>query len=317
MMEGLTHRQHLLQANNDMNIKERILELKKERNAVILAHNYQIGEVQDIADHVGDSLGLSRIAAKVDADVILFAGVYFMGETAKILAPNKTVIIPDKNAGCPLANMIVGRELRTLKEKHPNAVVVCYVNSSADIKAESDYCCTSANAVNVVNSIPKDKEIIFVPDKNLGRYVEIQSGRKLIRWQGYCPTHQRILPEHILKRRDEYPDAPVVAHPECSEEVLEHADHICSTTGMIEFSKNSNSDNIIVCTEIGMIHRLKKDVPDKNFVPVTELADCPNMKLNNPEKILWALEDMEYQVEVPVDVAQKAQTAIQRMVEIG
>jgi quinolinate synthase len=293
-----------------------ILKLKEERKAIILAHNYQIGEVQDIAEFVGDSLGLSQQAAKTDAEMIVFCGVNFMAETAKILSPEKTVLMPDLNAGCAMANMITLRQLKEMKKKHPGVVVVSYVNTTAEIKAESDYCCTSANAVKVVQSIPKEKEILFIPDKYLGDYTSKQANRKMILWEGYCPTHRRILTEDILKKKALYPKAEVLVHPECTPDVIAMADKVLSTSGICRYAKESNSGEFIIGTEIGILHRLNKENPDKKFYPASSLADCPNMKLNNLEKILWSLEDMIYEVEVPGDIAQRAKRSIDRMLEI-
>jgi len=293
-----------------------ILKLKEERKAIILAHNYQIGEAQDIAEFVGDSLGLSQQAAKTDAEMIVFCGVNFMAETAKILSPEKTVLMPDLNAGCAMANMITLRQLKEMKKKHPEAVVVCYVNTTAEIKAESDYCCTSANAVKVVQAIPKEKEILFIPDKYLGDYASKQANRKMILWEGYCPTHRRILTEDILKKKALYPKAEVLVHPECTPDVIAMADKVLSTSGICKWAKESNSEDFIIGTEIGILHRLKKENPDKKFYPASSLADCHSMKLNNLEKILWSLEDMVYEVEVPTDIAQKAKKSIDRMLEI-
>ncbi|KPK99465.1 MAG: quinolinate synthetase [candidate division Zixibacteria bacterium SM23_73_3] len=293
-----------------------ILKLKEERKAIVLAHNYQIGEVQDIAEFVGDSLGLSQQAAKTDAEVIVFCGVHFMAETAKILSPNKTVLMPDLNAGCAMANMITPRQLKEMKKKHPEAVVVTYVNTTAEIKAESDYCCTSANAVKVVQSIPQEKEILFIPDKYLGDFASRQANRKMILWEGYCPTHRRILAEDILKKKAQYPKAEVLVHPECTPDVIAMADKVLSTSGICRYAKESNSGEFIIGTEIGILHRLQKENPQKKFYPASNLADCSNMKLNNLEKILWSLEDMLYPVEVPPDIARRAKRSIDRMLEI-
>ena len=302
--------------SNGQKLVEDILKLKKERKAIILAHNYQSPEVQDIADFSGDSLGLSQEASKTEAEIIIFCGVHFMAETAAILCPDKTVLMPDLNAGCPMANMISLRQLRELKKKHLQATVVTYVNSKAEIKAESDYCCTSSNAIKVVQSIPADEEIIFIPDKYLGSYVASQTKRELVLWQGYCPTHRRILPEDILKKKALYPKAEVLVHPECIPEVIAMADKVLSTTGICKYAKESNSEEFIIGTEIGILHKLKKENPGKRFYPASELADCPNMKLNNLEKILWSLQDLVYKVEVPEDIARKAKRSIDRMLEI-
>jgi quinolinate synthase len=293
-----------------------ILKLKDQRKAIILAHNYQLGEVQDIADFVGDSLDLSRQAANTNAEVIVFCGVGFMAETAKILSPDKTVLMPDLNAGCAMANMITLRQLKEMKRRHPEAVVVCYVNTTAEIKAESDYCCTSANAVKVVKSIPEEKEILFIPDKYLGDYASRQANRKMILWEGFCPTHRRILAEDILKKKAQYPKAEVLVHPECTPDVIAMADKVLSTSGICRYAKESNSEEFIIGTEIGILHRLKKENPQKHFYPASLLAECSNMKLNNLEKILWSLEDMVYPIEVPPEIAQRAKRSIDRMLEI-
>ena len=295
----------------------RIQELKRERNAVILAHNYQRPEVQDAADITGDSLGLSRQAAKTDAEVILFCGVGFMAETAAILSPDKTVLIPDRHAGCPMANMVTVRELRDAKAKHPDAVVVCYVNSTAEVKAESDYCCTSANAVAVLEAIPADKPVLFVPDMSLGDWAAKQSGREVILWPGYCPTHHRILAEHVRAAKAEHPEAMVLAHPECLRDVVELADHVCSTSGMLTFCRDSDAREFIIATESGMLHPLRKENPDKRFYPASPLSDCPNMKLTTLEKMVWSLEDMVWQVTVPKETADRARLALERMVALG
>ena len=296
---------------------QKILKLKKERDAIILAHNYQIGEVQDIADYTGDSLGLSIEASKITAQVILFCGVRFMAETAAIICPGKTVIMPDENAGCPMANMITVRQLRELKMQHPQAKVVCYVNTTAAIKAECDICCTSANAVKVINSIPKDVPIIFVPDQSLGDYVSKKCGREMILWGGYCPTHHRILAQDIINARKEHPEAEVMVHPECTADVIELADQALSTSGMRRYANETNAGELIVGTEVGLLHSLRKDNPDKKFYPASKLADCPNMKLNNLEKILWSLEDMVYEIIVPEDIRLKAWKAIEKMLELS
>ena len=298
-------------------LEERLLELKRQRKAVILVHNYQRGEVQDVADFTGDSLGLSQQAAKTDADVILFCGVHFMAETAKIICPDKTVLIPDQHAGCPMADMITARELAEAKAKHPDAVVVCYVNSTAEIKAMSDYCCTSANAVRVVDAVPSDREVLFVPDRSLGDYVAKQLGRELILWPGYCPTHHRILADDVQRLQAEHPDAVFVCHPECTAPVIALADEVASTSGMLRFCAESPATTFIIGTEVGLLHRLEKENPDKTFLAVSPLADCPNMKLNTIEKMVWALEDMVYEVTVPEDVAAQAKRAIDRMLELA
>ena len=299
-----------------MSITEKIRKLKTERRAVILAHNYQIPEVQDIADFVGDSLGLSIQASRTDAAVIVFCGVHFMAETAKILSPQKTVLLPDEHAGCPMANMIDGRQLRALKEKHPGAKVLCYVNTSAEVKAECDLCCTSANAVTMVQKALKDeREIIFVPDQYLADYVSGQTGRKFIIWNGFCPTHARILPQDIARAKALHSAAEVIAHPECTPEVRRLADRVASTEGMCRYVKETKAREIIVGTEIGIIHRLKKENPEKAFYPASERAVCPNMKRITLEKVLWALEDMRPEIDVPSEIASKARRCIERMLE--
>ncbi len=251
--------------NRDAKLQDNIRLLKKESNAVILAHNYQLAEIQDIADFTGDSLELSQKAAATDADVIVFCGVHFMAETASILCPDKTVLLPDINAGCPMANMITAEALREKKREYPRATVVCYVNSTADVKAESDICCTSANAVRVIESISAP-EIIFVPDQYLGDYVASKTGRKMILWPGFCPTHIRIKPQDIIRLREEYPRAKVVVHPECRPEVTALADEVLSTGGICRFARETDAREIIIGTEMGILHRLRKENPDKKFL---------------------------------------------------
>ncbi|MCG2678221.1 quinolinate synthase NadA [bacterium] len=298
------------------NLAEKILELKKKRNAIILAHNYQIGEVQDVADYLGDSLGLSRQAAKTDAEVIVFCGVHFMAETAAILCPDKIVLMPDISAGCPMADMIDKERLKALKRKHPKATVVSYVNTPAEVKAESDICCTSANAVKLIKSL-KSQEIIFTPDKYLAHYITTKTDKRIIPWDGFCPTHIRILPEDIKKQKKKYPKALVLVHPECTPEVIRLSDRALSTEGMCKYAKESNTSQIIVGTEIGLLHRLRKENPGKKFYPASELAICPSMKLTTLEKVLWSLEDMKEQVIVPEEIRIKAKKAIDRMLEIS
>lgn len=297
-------------------VAKKIKELKKKHNAVILAHNYQLPEVQDIADYHGDSLELSRKAAKTEASVIVFCGVYFMAETASIICPDKTIIMPDTNAGCPMANMIKPEDMRHLRQKHPDAVVVGYVNTSAEVKAELDYCCTSTNAVAVVNALKDKKEIIFVPDKYLADFVSKRTGRKLISWNGFCPTHVKIIPEDIKREKRFHPNALVLAHPECLPSVVVLADEVLSTSQMCKFAKETPAKEIIVATEVGLIYRLKKDNPDKEFYAASEAAVCPNMKRTNQEKVLWALEEMKEEVRVPDNIRQRARRAIDKMLEI-
>ena len=298
-------------------IIEKIKDLKTRRNAVILAHNYQRGDVQDIADFTGDSLGLSQQAANTKADIIVFCGVHFMAETASILCPDKMVLLPDEHAGCPMANMITLKELRIKKREHPNAKVVCYVNSTAAIKAESDLCCTSSSAMKIVSSIPKDQEIIFIPDKSLGGYVSSKLNRPMILWEGYCPTHHRILAEQIILLKEKHPHAKIVVHPECTPDVIALADYVASTTGIAKYCKETDAKEFIIGTETGILHRLKKENPQKTFYAITILADCSNMKLISLEKVLWSLEDLVYQIKVPDDIAAKARVAIQKMLELS
>ncbi len=296
---------------------DRIRDLKRTRKAVILVHNYQLGEVQDIADFCGDSLELSQKAAATDADMIVFCGVHFMAETAAIICPEKTVLLPELHAGCPMADMITPHALRDLKKEHPGAVVVCYVNTSAAVKAESDICCTSANAVKIVQNVDESKTVIFVPDQYLGDWAAEQTGRKMVLWPGYCPTHARILPEHILQRKAEHPSARVLVHPECRPQTKALADAVLSTGGMIKYARESNNLEMILGTEIGIIHRLQKENPGKHFYPVSEQAVCPRMKLITLETVLFALQNMSHVIKVPVHIRSKAKTAIDRMLELS
>ena len=295
-------------------MKERILTLKKQNNAVILAHNYQRAEVQDIADFVGDSLELSQNAARTDADVIVFCGVHFMAETAAILCPDRVVLLPDINAGCPMANMVTAEGLRQKKQEHPGATVVCYINSSAEVKAESDICCTSANGVKVMESVDA-REILFVPDQYLGNYLSTKTDKKMALWPGYCPTHMKILPEDITKLKQEYPEAKAVVHPECRPEVTAVADEVLSTGGMCRYAKREDVSQLIVGTEMGILHRLKKENPGKEFIPASKRAVCPNMKLITLEKVLESLEEMAPKVKVPEKIRLRAKTAVDKMLE--
>jgi quinolinate synthase len=297
-------------------IIEKINHLKQDRGAVILAHNYQPGEIQELADFCGDSLGLSIKASQTEAAVIVFCGVHFMAETAAILSPEKTVLLPDVSAGCPMADMITAQQLRELKSKYPDALVVCYVNSPAEVKAESDYCCTSANAVGVVNSMPQDRQIIFVPDKYLGSFVAGRTGRDIILWQGYCPTHVIITAEEIQRAKQKYPHAVVLAHPECTEPVRQLSDQLLSTSQMLRFAGESDAEEFIIATEIGIIHTLQKQNPDKKFIAASERAVCPNMKKISLEKLLWALEDMQYKITVPDEIRRRASKSLERMVAV-
>jgi len=299
-----------------MELIKEINRLKKERNTVILAHNYQLPEIQDIADYVGDSLGLSIQASKTGADVIVFCGVYFMAETAKILSPAKTVLIPDKNAGCPMADMITAEELRKLKAQHPKAKALCYVNTTAAVKAECDVCCTSGNAEIIVReAFHRDDEIIFVPDQYLAGYIAGRADRRFILWKGFCPTHVRILPEDIAQKRALYKNAEVLVHPECPVSITSIADQVLSTEGMCRYVKESNAREFIIGTETGILHRMQKENPGKIFYPASERATYPNMKLTTLEKVLWSLEEMRFAVTVPRDVMQKAKTCLQRMID--
>lgn len=294
---------------------ERIRMLRERRGVVILAHNYQLGEVQDIADFVGDSLELSQQAAETDASVIVFCGVHFMAETAAILSPDKVVLLPDVHAGCPMADMITTERLREKKQEHPHAVVVCYVNSSAEVKAESDICCTSANAVAVIESLDAE-EILFIPDQYLGHYVSTRTGKKMILWPGFCPTHARITADRVGELKKEHPTAKLVVHPECRPEVIALADEVLSTGGMCRYAQRDNVREMIVGTEMGIIHRLRKENPGKRFIPVSEQAICPNMKSITLEKVLWSLEEMGPQVKVPEDIRLRAKDAVDKMLRI-
>jgi len=305
-----------LTENSDAKLIGDILHLKEQRKAIILAHNYQLGEVQDIADFVGDSLELSQKAARTDAEVIVFCGVYFMAETAFILCPDKTVLLPDMNAGCPMADMITAEKLRERKREFPSAAVVCYVNSTAEVKAESDICCTSANAVKVVESLDA-KEILFIPDQYLGHYVSTKTDKKMIFWPGFCPTHVRIQPQDITRLRLEYPQAKIVVHPECRPEVIALADEVLSTGGLCRYANRSDVKEMIVGTEVGIIHRLRKENPGKKFIPASEQAICPNMKLITLEKILWSLEEMAPEIKVPEEIRLKAKAAVDKMLALG
>ncbi len=297
-------------------IEEQIQELKEQRGAVVIAHNYQIDEVQAMADFTGDSLELSRRSAALSEDVVVFCGVHFMAETAAILAPEKTVLIPDPHAGCPMADMVTAEGLRALKAEHPDAKVVCYVNSSAEVKAESDICCTSSNAVKVCESLG-DVEIIFVPDRNLGAFVAEKLGKEFILYNGFCPTHERIRDVDVLAMKEAHPDALVLAHPECSRPVRDLADELLSTGQMCRYAQASEKKEFIIATELGINYRLRTENPEKTFYPVNpDRAVCPNMKKITLEKILWSLQDMKYQVTVPSDIAARAVGCIEKMLAI-
>jgi quinolinate synthase len=303
--------------NKNISLIDNILKLKSAKDAIILAHNYQIEEIQDIADFVGDSLQLSIEASKVKNKIIVFCGVHFMAENAKIISPSKKVLLPDRDSGCPMADMINESQLVNLKKEHPDAVVVCYVNTSAAVKALSDICCTSSNVIKVVNSIPKNKKIIFIPDKYLGSYIQSQTKREMILWNGYCPTHVMINVKSIIALRKEHLDAFTIVHPECTPDVIEIADKVASTGGMLSFARQSNKKEFIIGTEIGIIYRLKKENPDKVFYPASKQAICPNMKLTNLEKLLWALEEERFEIILPEDIISRARTSIDRMLKLS
>jgi quinolinate synthase len=295
---------------------EQIAKLKRGLNAIILAHNYQRPEVQDVADYTGDSLELSRKAAATDADVIVFCGVHFMAETAKILSPDKTVLLPDEEAGCPMADMITADQLEQEKAKYPGVQVVCYVNSSAAVKAGSDICCTSANAVQVVRTIDRDCPILFVPDQYLGHYAMQKAGREMHLWPGYCPTHMKIGVNDVIRKREDYPEAKILVHPECRPDVIDAADEALSTGGIIRYARSYKGNTLIIGTETGILHRLRKENPTLEYVPVTRRGLCPNMKRITLEKVLWSMEAMKPRIEIPEDVRQSALTAVERMLEL-
>ena len=300
-------------------LQEEILALKKERNAVILAHNYQVEPIQRIADHLGDSLGLAYAAAETEADTILFAGVHFMAETAKIVNPDKRVILPDVDAGCSLSDSCPADKLAAWQEANPGFYTVAYINCSAAVKARSDLICTSGNAVKMIERVPEDREILFVPDQNLGSWVARQTGRKMHLWPGSCYAHVLFTVTALEKVRSQFPDAPVVAHPECTEAVRDLADEVCSTEKMVHFCKESKSDRIIVLTESGMIHRLQKEIPDKTFIagPTENCAcnDCRFMKMNTLEKVRDALKTMTPEIEMEESLRQRAAVPIERMLD--
>ncbi len=297
-------------------LKKKIARLKKKRNAVIIAHNYQRDEIQEIADIGGDSLALSQAAVRTDADVIVFCGVKFMAESASILNPDKKVLLPVLEAGCPLADMITPEKLRARRKEHPEAAVVCYVNSSAEVKAESDIACTSSNAIEIVKSL-KEREVIFVPDKNLGRYVQSQvPDKKIILWEGFCPTHIRVQEEDVVTAKKQHPEAEVVAHPECNPGVLALSDHICSTGGMFKYVKASGSKEFIIATEAGMLYRLQKENPDKKFYLPTPNLVCANMKLITLGWVAHSLEMLVYEIKVSDEISEKAKKTLDRMLQV-
>lgn len=297
-------------------IIEEIKKLKVERNAVILSHFYTRGEVQEVADFIGDSLSLCKAAVSSKADVIVFAGVHFMAESAAIISPQKTVLLPVPDAGCPMADMVTAESLRAAKEKHPEAAVVCYVNSSAAVKAESDICCTSANAINVVNSI-EEREIIFIPDKNLGAFVSLHTDKKIHLWPGFCHVHDNISEENLKELKKLHPDAEFLAHPECRPEVLKFADRVLSTSGIVNEVESSGSTEFIIGTEREIVRNLKRKYPGKKFYPASEKAFCYNMKKITLEAILNSLQNMEYEIHVPENIRFKAKRTLDRMLEIN
>ena len=298
-------------------LSDEIRTLAAERKAVIFAHNYTRGEVQDVADFTGDSLELARKAATVEAEVIVFCGVYFMAETAKILNPTKTVLIPDPTAGCPMADMVTAEQLRALKAQHPGAIAVCYVNSTAEVKAECDLCVTSGNAERVMATVPRDREVIFVPDSHLGDHIATKEGRSYVLWPGYCPTHARLTAKTLEAARAAHPGAPVLVHPECARDVRDAADERLSTGGMCRYARECSSRTILVGTETGLLHRLRRENPEKTFVPVSDDLICPNMKKTTLENLHEALREMKTRVEVDPVVAVRAKRAIDAMLKVG
>jgi len=302
-------------------LQQRILNLKKERNAVILAHNYVSEDIQDIADFVGDSLGLSRAAKNVDADVIVFAGVDFMAETAKILNPKKTVLVPDSTAGCSLEEMCNPEELKLFKEKNPDAIVMSYINCSASVKVLSDIICTSGNALDLVQQLPKEQKIIFCPDKHLGSWINEKTGRDMILWNGYCESHVKYNPQELLQMKKDYPNSPLICHPECPKEVRDIADCVCSTEKMISFCKESSADSFIIATIVEMNHRLRKEVPNKKFIAAKasgkNCQQCRHMQKNTLEKLLACLENMSPKIELSDDTIAYAIKPIERMLEMS
>ena len=300
-------------------LSQQVKEWKERRNAVILAHNYQEGRIQDVADFTGDSLKLAQYAVKTDAEVILFCGVHFMAETAAMLCPDRKVIVPDLAAGCSLADMVLPGQVRKWKRDHPDGVVVCYINTSAAVKAECDYCCTSANGERVINAIPADKEILFVPDFYLGSYLKAKTGRNIELWKGYCPAHAVIDPDHIERLQEQHPDAEFLMHPECGclTKQMDLADKVLSTDGMMKHVKESPSKRFIIATENGILYRMRKENPDKIFLPASEQATCSHMQQNTLEKVLRSLITLEYPVTVEPAVARRAMVCIERMMEIS
>lgn len=306
----------------NLDLFEEIEKLKKEKNAVLLAHYYQDPDIQDIADYIGDSLGLSQQAAKTDADIIVFAGVHFMAETAKILSPDKKVLLPDLKAGCSLADSCPPHLFAKFKEQYPGHTVITYVNCTAELKALSDIVCTSSNAVQIVNSLPKDEKIIFGPDQNLANYVEKMTGRKLVKWNGACMVHEIFSQRRIVELKEQYPNAKFIAHPECEESILRMADYAGSTTGLLNYTMKSDAKEFIVATESGIIHQMEKANPDKIFIPAPPdnscaCNDCPHMKRNTLEKLYLCMKNELPEVTVPMSTIEKARKPIERMLEIS
>jgi quinolinate synthase len=305
-----------------LDLFEEINKLKKEKNAIILAHYYQDADIQDIADYIGDSLGLSQEAAKTDADIIVFAGVHFMAETAKILCPQKKVLLPDLNAGCSLADSCPADKFKAFKAQHPNHLVISYINCSAEIKALTDIICTSSNAEKIVESLPKDQKIIFAPDKNLGAYIKKKTGRNMVLWDGSCMVHEIFSLEKIIKLKNNHPQAKLIAHPECEESLLKIADYIGSTTGLLNYVKKSETKEFIVATETGILHQMQKNCPDKLFIPAPPnnacaCNDCPHMKLNTLEKLYNCLKYEQPEILMEKDLMEKAKKPIVRMLELS
>lgn len=305
-----------------LDLYEEIERLKREKNAVILAHYYQESAIQDIADYIGDSLGLARRAAETDAEIIVFAGVHFMAETAKILNPSKTVLLPDLNAGCSLADACPADAFAAFKEAYPDYIVISYINCSAETKALSDIICTSSNAEHIVRQIPEDQPIIFAPDKNLGRFVIKQTGRDMVLWDGVCIVHETFSEQKLVRLKTRYPDAPVLAHPECEEKVLRHADYVGSTSGILAFARSHLSDTFIVTTEEGILHQMQKDSPEKTFIPAPPESgcscnQCPHMRLNTIEKLYLCLEHELPELTMDEDVRIKALKPIEKMMEMS
>lgn len=299
------------------NIIEKINILKKEKNAIILAHCYQNIEIDEVADYVGDSLYLSQMAANTDADIIVFAGVYFMAQTAKILCPDKKVLLPRLESGCRMADMISLNQLREFKAKYPEYPVVCYINTNADVKTECDICCTSSNAVKIVKSLGT-KEVLFLPDTYLGKWVESQLDNvNVTTYPGFCPTHLQIRPQDIIEAKEMYPEALVLAHPECHKEVVKLADYVGSTTGIMKYAAESDKKQFIIATEIGVVERLKRDYPEKEFILIKEDIICPNMKWHNLIDIYNALNEEQHEIEVDAETAEKAIVCINRMLEVS